>query len=328
MTNTAQFSAAKNLSETKLMQDEVFGPNGKIKSFQRFEKDVADVVDIQQKTWLRVEYETCRRNAISGSAFSQMQESASAYPYWVYITRHDAKVRPEHAEMEGKVFEIGDRAGDECFPPGDWNCRCHGEPVDDAYLQENGKTVNRGAESIKLRDENIASNFRYNPANQGPMPNDHSYFDLFPSANSGNANLFGLDPLQGGGAHLSAFAGHSLRYIVEMVHDWRREHHVDGKHNIVIQNAATWTNVRLSDTAIHRISKHPKGMDLLPAAIENPTEIWSTWEDAKDQRVVLRNYILAGKSAYIVQTRDGIVVDAFASSLRLANKYRKGVILL
>ena len=52
-----------------------------------------------------------------------------------------------------------------------------------------------------------------------------------------------------------------------------------------------------------------------------------SWEDSTNQNVVVRNYIKFGKSSFIVQTRDGVIIDAFAVSIRGANKFRKGLIL-
>lgn len=327
MLNVAQFSAAKNEAETRLMQDQVFD-GGRMKSFDQFSKDVdnLDIVHIENEVHLRVEYETCRRNVVQGAVFSKYQEDADLYPYWVWRGRMDMRERPEHVEMEGQVFRIGDKASDQCFPPADWNCRCRGENVDDLYLQENGKFVNSPEQAAVLRDKHVAENFRYNAAIQGPMPNNHSYFEVNPNANANDHKTFGLEDL-GGDVHLHTFAGRGLQYTMALIHEWRRTFHVDARHNIVFQNKDTYTNVRLSDTVISIISKHPRGLDQLPKTIAEPTEIWSAWENIKDQRVTLRNYILAGKVCYIVQTRDGLIANAFAVSRKQANKFRKGVIL-
>lgn len=325
MLNTAQFSAAKSASEARLLQDAVFD-GSKIKSFGKFQKDAQEITDITQKTWLRVEYEACRRQAVSAAQFSEYQKNADLYPFWVYRGRMDSRERPEHVAMEGKVFRIGSPAGDKCFPPIDWNCRCEGDQVDADYLRDNNLTESTEAQAQEFLQGNVGDQFQYNAAQQGPMPNEHSYFDVFPNANFGDWNYFGLG--EEGETELSAFAsGTGLRYTIEIAAEWRRKYHRDGKANLIFQNKATLTNVRLGDLALHKISRHSKGMENLPRTIQRPTEIWSLWEDPENQRVVLRNYILYGKISYVVQTRDGDVYDAFAISRRQANKFRKGVIL-
>lgn len=326
MLNTAQFSAAKSFSEGKLLQDAVFD-GSRVRSYQEFEKTAQEITDINQKTWLRVEYETSRRNAISGSKFAQMQQDADLYPYWIYKGRMDARERPDHVAMEGKIFRIGDPSGDACFPPNDWNCRCVGDPIDGDYLKDNNVRYQTNDEAKGLLEENVDEQFRYNPAIQGPLPNEHSYFDTFPNANKGNSDLFDLGQPDSD-RHLTGLkASHDMRYLMETVSEWRRTYHVDQHHNLVFQNQATFSNVRMTDGVISKILRHPTGFHNLPETIENPSEIWATWEDMDIQRVVMRNYLLFGRICYMVKTVDGRVTDALAVSSGGINKYRRGLIL-
>lgn len=328
MTNIAQFSAAKSYSEARMLQDAVFDRAGKVRSYREFEREATSITDIQQKTWLRVEYETCRRNAISGSKFAQMQEDADLYPYWIYKGRMDGRERPDHVAMEGKIFRIGDPAGDACFPPNDWNCRCVGDPIDAAELERTGQRAQTDKEAKTLLEDNVDEQFRYNAATQGPLPNDHSYMDNFRSANEGNAGFFG-DPKMGGDEEslIGLDTGPSMHYRMKIVSEWREKYHVDNQHNIILQNKATFANVRLSDAAIHRIGQHARGFENVPETVESPDEIWTGWEDPTAQRHVLRNYLKFGRVCYIVKTRDGLVTDAFALSRKQAYKYRIGCIL-
>ena len=325
MLNTLQFSAAKSASEAKLMQSELFDGD-KVKSYDKFSKDVEDIAHVTQETWLRVEYETARRQTVAGAQFASMQEDADLYPYWVYRGVMDDREREEHVELEGQVFRIGDPDGDAVFPPDDFNCRCTGDPVDDQYLDENKLTVNTNEQAAALLKEHVAPEFQYNAAVQGPMPNDSSYADVFHSANDGNAEYFGL-PDPDDETELTGLAAKGLQHILAVVMEWRRDYHVDQMHNIVFQNKKTLTNVRLADSTIHEIAKHSRGFENIPATIEKADEIWMHWENPKEQRVVLRNYLLFGRSCYMVKTKDGKIIDAFAVSRRGINKYRKGVIV-
>lgn len=325
MANTLQFSAAKSYSEAKLLQDAVFDGQ-RMRSYREFEKAAQEITDISQKTYLRVEYETAKRNATAASKFSRMQDDADLYPYWVYHGRMDGRERPDHVAMEGKVFRIGDPSGDACFPPNDWNCRCVGDPVDSRYLQEKGVMAATDAEAKDLLEKNVDPQFRYNAAVQGPLPNEHSYFDLFHSANAGDAGMFGIRGIPDKDKGLTGLdSALSMRYIMHTISQWRRDYYVDKNHNIVFQNKATKANVRLSDGVMTRIGKHSRGFQNIPRAITNPDEIWMTWAGA-DQRVVLRNYILFGSICYMVKTQDGKVTDAFGVSRAQVNKYRRGVV--
>lgn len=114
-----------------------------------------------------------------------------------------------------------------------------------------------------------------------------------------------------------------LHYFIRLVNEWRGKYHINSKGDIIIQNKTTMANVVFTHNSMHRIQEHSKGVDDLPDTIMTPDSIWSKWEDVKTQRVVLRNYI---RGNYIVQTRNGIITDAFATAQ--VNKYRVGVLIV
>lgn len=176
------------------MQAAVFDNGNKIKSFGKFSQDAQAITDVTQKTWLRVEYETCRRNAVQADRWLAMDADKDLYPFWVWRGRMDARERPDHVEMEGQIFRIGDPYGDRCFPPGDWNCRCSGEPLDDNDLRKDKQqfAVNSPQESEGLLNKFIDKDFRYNAAISGPMPSTGSYTQVMSSANNGQYKNFGL----------------------------------------------------------------------------------------------------------------------------------------
>jgi hypothetical protein len=206
------------------------------------------------------------------------------------------------------------------------NCRCEGESVDDDYLGEKGLKPATSEEINKFLDEDVDEQFRSNPAVDGSLPSTGSYFDVMGSANEGNAGMFGMDDIDDD-TQLEGLAAKGLHYLLEIVNDWRDNEPVNKKGDIIFQNKELFTNVRFTSNSLHVVQKHSRGFENIPAAVKQPDEVWSTWEDVNKQRVVLRNYIKFGKTSYVVQTRDGIVIDAFAVSNRAANKYRKGVIL-
>lgn len=193
MLNAAQFSAAKTADEGRMLQELVYGKDGKIRPWSDFRKDATEITDISQKTWLRVEFESCRQQAVAAQQFTDMAENADLYPYWVYRGVMDDKEREEHVEMEGLVFRIGDAEGDACFPPNDWNCRCDGEPVDGQYLEENKLTPQTPDQAKEHLEKNVGDEFRFNAAQVGMLPNDHSYFDTMPDANALDFENFGVE---------------------------------------------------------------------------------------------------------------------------------------
>ena len=193
MLNTAQFSAAKDLSETKALQSLAI----ESKSFKEFKDEANKIVDVIDNQWLRVEQDLCKRNAIQGEVWRNMEKDKDLYPYWEYKTEEDDRVRDEHAALEGLIFKIGDPEGDSVHPENGWNCRCHSEPVDDMYLKEENKEISKGADYLNEKDPEtgdsyIDKNFRYNPGIQGPLPNDSSYFDVLKNINKLDVEDFDL----------------------------------------------------------------------------------------------------------------------------------------
>ena len=255
-----------------------------------------------------------------------MEADKDLYPYWVYKTANDDRVRDEHAALEGLIFRIGDPEGDNCMPENGWNCRCSADPVDDQYLDENKKSAVSNDEAGKLLNDNIDEQFRNNPGIQGPLPNEGSYFNEFNTANNGNYSLFNLPVASSQESELEGLAS-GMQYFMDTVNEWRNKYKSNKTGDIIFQNHDLQTNVRLTDNVLHKIQKHLKGFENIPTAIEKPNEVWSLWENPKHQRVTLRSYILFGKTNYIVTTRDGIITDAFAANNRVCNSYRKGVIL-
>lgn len=237
----------------------------------------------------------------------------------------DSRERKEHVELEGKVYRIQDKEAGKAFPPLDWNCRCDGEPVDDDYLKENNLKPVTGDELQGILKIHVDPQFQQSP-DAGTLPKVGSYFDAMKNANQGNASMFGMGDIQSN-TYLEGLAAKGLHQLLEIVNGWREEHLVNKAGDIIFQYKPTYTNVRFTSNSLHAIQPHARGFENIPDTIKNPDEVWMTWEDPGSQLVVLRNYIKFGSTSYIVQTRDGVVVNAFVVSNRGANKYRKGVII-
>lgn len=332
MLNGAQFAAAKEVHQNELLLKvaEMLDDDGKLISYPKYEKEARMITSFSADSWLRVEYDEARRNAVMGDSFRRLEEDADLYPYWQYRGVMDDRERDEHVALEGAVFRIGDPEGDDCYPPNDWNCRCTAEPVDDEFLQNNNLQAKTTAQAAELKNKYVDEQFRYNPAKQGPLPNTGSYFDIMPSANAGNYRLFNLQPARdmGEGSGIEGFAAKGMHYVVNIIEGWRRDYHVDEKTgDIVFQNKALFANVRFTGTSMHALQKHWRGFENLPATVQEPDEVWGTWEDETQQQVVLRVYIKFGKTCYLVFTKDGTITDAYALSPNAADKYRVGCIL-
>lgn len=329
--NTYQFSAAKDAATCRMMQAQVYDPNGKLRSWPQFRNEADKIQETTNKVWLRVERDNAARQAIMADKFTDFRADADVYPYWIYKGRLDSKERPEHRSLEGLIFRIGDPYGDSMFPPGDWNCRCTGKQVDDLFLRNGNRKVqtNEEAKGWLHGDDDgkpfVDEQFRYNPADQGMMPKQGTYFEGgLSDANAANAKTF--TGMEGGHQDLEGLASRRFTYLLNIVQDWKQEYHLDRYGNIIFQNKNLLSNVSFTNHSIHAMHKHPTGTELLPKTIQDPAEVWMRWEDREKQQVVLRNYITFGnQTGYVVQTRDGAVQDAFIISRRQLEKFRTGL---
>lgn len=325
MLNAAQFSATKSNTFNRLIQAEIFDENNVVRTFDKFKKRTDEIVKAMNDNWLRVEYESGRRQCVATEQYRRMYDDRDLYPYWQWKGRMDKRERDAHKEMEGKIFQIGDPEGDKCLAPADWNCRCEPDPVDDSYLEEHGlKPV--GPDELKsILENNVDEQFRRSPL-AGSLPNDGSYFEGMKSANKGNAEMFGL-PNPESKKKLDGLAAKGVHHLAEVVDEWKDEYHVNKNGDIVFQNTKLFSNIRFTANSLHTIQKHSRGFENIPETVSNPNEVWASWADEKKQLKSVRNYIIFGSVNYVVQTVSGEITDAFAVNNRSINKYRKGVIL-
>jgi SPP1 gp7 family putative phage head morphogenesis protein len=73
-------------------------------------------------THLETEYNTAKAIAQSTSRMIEYMRDKEDFPYVKYVTVGDARVRDEHAALNGKVFDL--RKGTPVPLPSGWGCRC------------------------------------------------------------------------------------------------------------------------------------------------------------------------------------------------------------
>ncbi len=316
MLNMAQFSAAKNIAETKMLQQSIF-KDGERVSYSAFKKEAKQITDIFQDTWLRTEYDTAVKQAVQGDLFRRYRDDADLYPYWRYLRTISFHPRDEHLQLVGNVYRIGDPQGDMVIPPGGFNCGCGSENLSDSDIESEGVSVRTSEQSAKdLLD--VSPQFRFNPADQGILPKEsHSYFEVLKSANAGKPEMFGYT--RNGRVPKTKLKG--LHNFVKTVNDWRGDYHTTQSGDIIFQNKDTWANVKFNNASLHNIQNHANGFEQLPDTIANPDEIWSLWVDPEKQMSVNRVYI---KGDYAVLTTDGVVKDAYLGDV---HQYRKGILI-
>jgi len=307
MVNTFQFSCAKELTKMRMIQENVFDENKAKRSFSQF-KNLPEIQDLMQKFdgqdwWLRTEFDLANRGSVMAEKWKSEYSNRDVNPYWIYQC---ADAPCEICEpLDGMIFKY-DEASDDLWPPQHFNCYCTTEPTDDAGENEENLATD---EDISEGLERTPEQFRGNVGKDGIFPRkDSSYFSVLPNANEASHEIFKSE--------VNRTTLNTLKYdsyAVKLTLDsWKKDLPTKGN-DVVFRNHSWLLNVILKQDSIKRISKKP-GFENIKTCIEKPSEIYGRWQNVKEQRIVIMNYILHDadkKKAYIVETVGGVIKDAY-----------------
>ena len=102
---------------------------------------------------LKTIYRTNIQTAFMAGRYKAQLDNAEARPWWQYVAVLDAKTRPSHRAMHGKVFRYDDPFWDHFYPPNGWNCRCRVRALSNAALRRRGITPESSKGKIRTEDQ-------------------------------------------------------------------------------------------------------------------------------------------------------------------------------
>jgi SPP1 gp7 family putative phage head morphogenesis protein len=152
--NVYTFSAAKNFQQTKLMSSLIIeGDN--VLTYPDFKKKAEKVFTTFNRQHLTAEYNSAISQGRMASRWIDIKDEEPILGKLEYDTVGDARVRPEHALLDGIVRPVGDTFWSTFYPPNGWNCRCDVIQLDDKPIT-----------SLKTRqrpdEKDVPKEFRFN----------------------------------------------------------------------------------------------------------------------------------------------------------------------
>jgi SPP1 gp7 family putative phage head morphogenesis protein len=105
---------------------------------------------------LRTIFDQNIQTAYNVGRYRSQAENVASRPYWQYVAVLDARTRPAHAALNGKVFRSDDPFWSSFYPPNGWRCRCRVRALDDGNLTERDLRVESSKGKLSERDELVS----------------------------------------------------------------------------------------------------------------------------------------------------------------------------
>lgn len=169
------FSGIKTFHELNEAFPSLIDDNGKRKPFERFFNDVRTINDTYNRNYLYAEYNFAHAAADIAAKWDLFDDSDTYLLQ--YRTAGDAKVRPEHAELNGVTLPKSDPFWDTYCPPNGWNCRCSVVEVRKGKYKQtpHEQAMARGARAT-LNDTKRM--FQFNPGKQQKTFPDYNPYTI------------------------------------------------------------------------------------------------------------------------------------------------------
>lgn len=171
-TNLTTFVAFKNYQRSADMIKALVDEKGNIRNYAAYEREVIRLGETYHKAWLKAEYNTVIASAQTAAAWSDYVRDKDIYPFLVYKTQDDTRVRLAHRSLHNVAKPIDDEFWDQYYPPNGWQCRCYvlQSRTDDGYTTEPSSLPD---------DKSHPPAFRSNPGKTGKIwTKEHPYFDV------------------------------------------------------------------------------------------------------------------------------------------------------
>lgn len=109
---------------------------------------------------LKTIYQTNLQTAYMAGRYREQKANAADQPFWQYVAVMDARTRPAHRVLNGRVFHHGDPLWGSMYPPNGWNCRCRVRAMDGERVASKGLTVEDSNGRMELVEVPVGRDLR------------------------------------------------------------------------------------------------------------------------------------------------------------------------
>jgi SPP1 gp7 family putative phage head morphogenesis protein len=120
-----------------------------------------EMVQLGSPWRLETIYRTNAQVAFNRGRWQMQNEIRDVRPFWRYVAIMDSLTRPEHATLNGKVYDATSPIWGRIYPPNGFNCRCRVTALTPREMRRKGLQVEQ---SEALPDGFPDDGWNYNPA--------------------------------------------------------------------------------------------------------------------------------------------------------------------
>lgn len=184
-------SGLHRLDQVNAVKDALDAAIEKGETLAQFKSRIPEI--IRQQNWsgvrLDIIFRTNVQAAYNAGRYAQMQKVKKTRPYWMYSAVNDARTRPAHRALHGKIFPADHPFWDIWMPPNGYRCRCRVVTLSQREIARDGLAVETEDPTGKLYEPTDFRTGRKMPAR--PLMPDPGF-----SGNVGKDWFSGLAPAE------------------------------------------------------------------------------------------------------------------------------------
>ncbi len=281
-------------------------------SLQEFRKDFDNIV--KQHGWSykgsrgwrsKTIYATNIQTAYAAGRYKQMTDPdvLKRRPYWQYLVGDSKKHRKEHLKWNGLILPANDPFWETHYPPNGWGCKCRVRSLSENDLKRMGRKPDKAPQD----SSDVHPDWRYNigeaaygnPFIQHELNENgetkYVWKEVIPEEQEGKKSNYerGTEPLSGKTTKTKqAEKTETLEECRKMIEktmggEKRKEYQRTDPTGAIV-------SVVPESLAKHVLaSHHTRDIPFIPETIENPSEIWVTFEKEKNGKYRIRKRYIA-----------------------------------